>query len=54
MSIYDIGCRFDVICIRCNLIFTVIRNWGGGLRRADNQNINPAKCKCGSRKLEVF
>jgi hypothetical protein len=54
MSIDNEGDRFDVICKRCNNQFTVIRNWGGGIRRADDENINPAICHCGSRRLEVF
>lgn len=48
------GTRFMVICKRCGEKFEVIRNWGGGIRRADNENINPATCKCGSRQLELF
>ena len=58
MSIHDIGEHFEVICKRCNSRFWVIRNWGGGIRRQDNlrnkQNVNPAKCDCGSRALELF
>ena len=54
MSIWDIGEHFEVICKRCNKRFWVIRNWGGGIRRQDKQKINPAKCDCGSRVLEVF
>jgi DNA-directed RNA polymerase subunit RPC12/RpoP len=54
-NIYEEGARFDVCCARCGKKFTVIRNWGGGIRRADDENINPATCpKCGSRKLEVW
>lgn len=53
MGIYDEGARFEVVCERCNQKFTVIRNWGGGIRRADNHQ-NPALCSCGSRKLEVY
>jgi hypothetical protein len=41
MSIYSEGDQFLVICKRCNSTFTVIRNWGGGIRRADNGK-NPA------------
>lgn len=52
MSIHDEGARFDVICKRCGKRFTVIRNWGGGIRRPDGQN--PALCTCGSRQLEVY
>jgi len=54
MSIHSEGSQFKVVCKRCGGIFTVIRNWGGGIRRLDNQNINPAKCHCGSLQLEVF
>lgn len=54
MGIYESGTQFEVICKRCGKKFTVIRNWGGGIRCADNQNINPARCSCGSRQLEVF
>jgi len=45
---------FEVICKRCGKRFWVRRNWGGGLRRADNGNINPAKCSCGSTQLEKY
>lgn len=48
------GARFEVICKRCGKRFTVIRNWGGGIRRADNEKSNPAICDCGSRQLEVY
>ena len=54
MSIYDTGAKFEAICKRCQNRFWVIRNFGGGIRRADNQNINPAKCGCGSLALEIF
>ena len=55
ISIRESGCLFEVCCKRCNHKFRVIRNWGGGIRRADNENINPAKCpSCGSMKIEVF
>ena len=54
MTIYDTGAEFEVICKRCRKRFWVIRNFGGGLRRKDNQRINPAKCSCGSLSLEVF
>lgn len=50
----EAGARFEVICKRCGAKFTVIRNWGGGIRRLDNENINPAKCECGSYQLEIF
>ena len=46
--------RIEVICKRCGQRFWVLRNWGGGIRREDNENINPAKCNCGSRALEVY
>ena len=53
-NIYETGVRFDVVCLRCKKIFTVIRNWGGGIRTA-NEKYNPAKCiSCGSLKLEVY
>lgn len=54
MSIRDTNAQFEVICKRCKEKFWVIRNFGGGLRRRDNENINPAKCYCGSLALEVF
>jgi len=53
-SIRETGAQFEVICKRCKKRFDVIRNWGGGVRRADNQNINPACCNCGSMQLELF
>ena len=54
MNIREEGAVFLVICTRCNAKFKVIRNWGGGVCRYDDQNINPALCTCGSRRLEVF
>ncbi len=51
------GDTFEVICKRCKERFWVIRNWGGGIRRSDNENINPARCtryKCESFQLEIF
>ena len=56
MSINNEGDQFEVICKRCGHKFTVVRNWGGGIRRdgRGSQNSNPAKCNCGSRSLEVF
>jgi DNA-directed RNA polymerase subunit RPC12/RpoP len=54
MSIYDEGARFEVVCKRCGERFWVIRNWGGGIRREDNENCNPAICHCGSRRLELW
>lgn len=54
MSIHDTGTHFEVICKRCKARFWVIRNGGGGIRRSDNENCNPAMCHCGSRQLEVF
>ena len=53
------GARFNVICKRCNKIFEVIRNFGGGIRRqygsqGQPQGSNPATCSCGSRKLELY
>lgn len=54
-DIYREGARFKVICTRCKHIFEVFRNWGGGIRIASNENVNPAKCpKCDSRMLEVY
>jgi len=54
-SIHSSGTHFTVVCERCGTKFTVIRNWGGGIRRSDNENINPAVCpQCKSRKLEVW
>jgi DNA-directed RNA polymerase subunit RPC12/RpoP len=54
-DIYIAGARFMVICTRCGHKFEVIRNWGGGIRIASNENVNPAKCpKCDSRLLEVY
>ncbi len=53
-SIHLSGTRFEVICRRCGARFWVIRNWGGGIRRRDDENSNPAICKCGSRQLEVY
>ena len=54
MSIWEYGAEFEVICKRCGARFWVVRNWGGGIRRRDNPNINPAVCYCGSRQLEVY
>ena len=54
MSIYDKDAEFEVICKRCGKRFWVIRNFGGGIRRRDNEQINPAKCSCGSLKLEIY
>jgi hypothetical protein len=54
MSIYEGGATFEVICKRCGARFWVIRNWGGGIRRQDNERCNPAKCHCGSLSLEVY
>jgi DNA-directed RNA polymerase subunit RPC12/RpoP len=54
-SIHETGAKFDVVCKRCKIKFKVIRNWGGGIRRSDNENVNPAVCpSCGSRQLEVW
>ncbi len=53
-DIYSEGTTFQVICSRCKEVFTVTRNWGGGIRRDDVYKSNPALCKCGSRKLEVY
>ena len=53
-DIQQTGARFEVVCKRCGEKFEVIRNWGGGIRRADNPNCNPAICKCGSRQLEIY
>ena len=54
MSIHHSGDQFEVVCKRCGARFWVIRNWGGGLRRRDNENINPAMCDCESLQLELF
>ncbi len=54
MSIHDEGAQFEVICKRCGARFWVIRNFGGGIRRRDDENSNPAKCHCGSLQLELF
>ena len=54
MSIYDKDAKFEVICKRCQKRFWVFRNFGGGTRRANDENINPAKCECGSLALEIF
>jgi hypothetical protein len=54
MSIHDVGAKFEVICKRCKTRFWVIRNWGGGIRRADDERCNPAKCHCGSLQLELY
>ncbi len=54
MKFSETGARFEVVCKRCKKRFWVIRNFGGGTRRSDNQNINPAKCDCGSFQLEIF
>ncbi len=48
------GDRFSVICKRCNRKFDVKKNWGGGIRNAQNERVNPAQCSCGSYQLEVF
>ena len=56
-DIYKTDAHFDVICKRCGKKFTVIRNWGGGLRREQCNNkdhYNPAKCDCGSQSMEIF
>lgn len=54
-DIHVSGARFKVICKRCGHIFEVIRNWGGGVRLAKNEGVNPAKCpQCDSRLLEVY
>lgn len=54
MSIHLSGAQFEVVCKRCKTRFWVIRNFGGGIRRRDNENCNPAMCDCGSMQLEVF
>ncbi len=58
MDINLTGAKFTVICKRCGKKFEVVRNWGGGIRRDDVSNNddrhNPAKCDCGSRKLELY
>jgi len=54
MSTHLSGDKFEVVCKRCKARFWVIRNWGGGIRRANNENINPAKCTCGSLALEIY
>ena len=52
------GARFTVVCKRCGAKYTVVRNWGGGIRRPDvsqgDDRHNPAKCDCGLRQLEVY
>ncbi len=55
-DIYCEGDKFKVICMRCKIVFEVIRNFGGGVRRegVSEDKQNPAICDCGSRKLEVF
>ena len=53
-NIHRTNAVFKVICKRCKSKFNVIRNWGGGIRRQDNENSNPAICICGSRKLEIY
>ncbi len=57
MNINLTGAKFTVICKRCGKKFEVVRNWGGGIRReyqGRTPESNPAKCDCGSRKLELF
>lgn len=58
MDIYSEGARFTVVCKRCNKKFEVVRNFGGGIRReyqgSWQQGSNPAKCDCGSLKLEIY
>lgn len=54
VNIHTTGAVFTVVCKRCKKEFKVIRNWGGGIRRQDNENSNPAICSCGSRQLEVY
>lgn len=55
MDINSEGARFDVICKRCEKTFEVVRNFGGGIRREYGVYAsNPAKCNCGSRKLELL
>lgn len=57
-DIHREGATFQVICKRCNKKFTVIRNWGGGIRRANlncgHSHCNPAICDCGSIRLEIY
>lgn len=54
-DIHREGARFKVICQRCGHIFEVIRNWGGGVRLAKDERVNPAHCpKCESKLLEVY
>lgn len=53
-DIWSESALFEVVCKRCGNRFWVRRNWGGGIRRADNENVNPAVCSCGSRQLEVY
>ena len=49
------GERVTVICTRCKHKFEVIVNWGGGIRLASDERVNPARCPhCGSMKLEVW
>lgn len=57
MNIQDMktGECFKVICKRCSRVFSVIKNsYDSGIRRADNQGINPARCHCGSLQLELY
>jgi len=58
MDIHSEGATFTVICKRCGKTYTVIRNWGGGIRRQDKlygqHGGNPAICDCGSRQLELY
>jgi hypothetical protein len=51
MDLNSEGAVFTVMCKRCQEKFEVTRNWGGGIRTYTE---NPAKCKCGSRQLELF
>jgi len=54
-NIHTSGTHFEVVCKRCGHKFTVIRNWGGGIRLASNENVNPAHCpNCQSHQLEVW
>ncbi len=53
-DIHTEGAHFKVMCKRCEKVFEVIRNFGGGIRSVDGKT-NPMVCPtCGSRQLEVY
>lgn len=54
-NLMSTGARFTVVCKRCKNEFDVIRNFGGGVRLAGKEQINPAKCpSCNSMSFELY